>query len=84
MPFCIALAVRDMRMTIDEALWAATAGGAAALRRPELGSLAPGSPADLAVLDAPSYTHLVYRPGMQLVALTVERGAIASASGGGE
>jgi imidazolonepropionase len=67
MAFCIALAVRDMHMTIDEALLAATVGGAQALRRPELGRLAPGSPADAVVLDAPSYTHLVYRPGMQLV-----------------
>ena len=84
MAFCIALAVRDMRMTIEEALRAATVGGAAALQHPELGRLVPGSPADAAVLDAPSYTHLVYRPGMQLVALTVERGTVASTSGGGE
>jgi imidazolonepropionase len=84
MAFCIALAVRDMRMTIEEALRAATVGGAAALQRPELGRLLPGAPADAAVLDAPSYTHLVYRPGMQLVALTVERGAIASPSRSGE
>jgi imidazolonepropionase len=84
MAFCIALAVRDMRMTIEEALRAATVGGAAGLQRPELGRLAPGSRADAAVLDAPSYTHLVYRPGMQLVALTVERGAIASTSRSGE
>jgi imidazolonepropionase len=67
MAFCIALAVRDMHMTIEEALQAATVGGAAALRRPELGRLVPGSRADVVVLDAPSYTHLVYRPGMQLV-----------------
>jgi imidazolonepropionase len=84
MAFCIALAVRDMRMTIEEALRAATVGGAAALQHPELGRLVPGSPADAAVLDAPSYTHLVYRPGMQLVALTVERGTVAATSGGGE
>jgi imidazolonepropionase len=84
MAFCIALAVRDMRMTIEEALRAATVGGAAALQRPELGRLVPGSPADAAVLEAPSYTHLVYRPGMQLVALTVERGTVASTSRGGE
>ena len=84
MAFCIALAVRDMRMTIEEALRAATIGGAAALQHPELGRLVPGSPADAAVLDAPSYTHLVYRPGMQLVALTVERGRITSTSRGGE
>ena len=84
MAFCIALAVRDMRMTIEEALRAATVGGAAALQRPELGRLEPGSRADVAVLDAPSYTHLVYRPGMQLVAATIEGGRLASGSAGGE
>ena len=68
MAFCIALAVRDMRMTIDEAVRAATVGGAAALRRPDLGRLTVGSRADAVLLDAPSYTHLVYRPGMPLVA----------------
>lgn len=68
MPFCIALAVREMRLTPAEALWAATAGGAAALRRSDVGRLAPGARADLAVLDAPSYVHLAYRPGVPLVA----------------
>ena len=67
MAFCIALAVREMRMTSAEALWAATAGGAAALRRPDVGHLAPGARADLAVLDAPSFRHLAYRPGVPLV-----------------
>jgi imidazolonepropionase len=66
MAFCIALAVREMRMTPAEALWAATAGGAAALRRPDVGRLAPGTRADLAVLDAPSFRHLAYRPGVPL------------------
>ena len=56
MPFCIALAVRDLRLTADEALWAATAGGATALRRPDLGRLSPGSVAAAVVLDAPSTT----------------------------
>jgi imidazolonepropionase len=74
MSFCIALAVRDLRMTIEEALAAATVGGAAALREPDLGRLAVGGPADLVVLDAPSYTHLVYRPGVPLVAATLVRG----------
>ena len=77
MSFCIALAVRDMRMTIDEALQAATLGGAAALRRTDIGRLAIGSRADLVVLDAPSYTHLVYRPGMQLIATTLVAGQVA-------
>jgi imidazolonepropionase len=67
MPFCLALAVREMRMTPAEALWAATAGGAAALRRDDVGRLTPGARADLAVLDAPSYRHLAYRPGVPLV-----------------
>ncbi|OIJ63031.1 imidazolonepropionase [Streptomyces mangrovisoli] len=66
-PFCIALAVRDMRMTPDEAVWAATAGGAAALRRTDIGRLTPGARADLTLLDAPSHVHLAYRPGVPLV-----------------
>ena len=66
MPFCIALAVREMGMTPAEALWAATAGGAAALRRIDVGSLRPGARAHLAVLEAPSYRHLAYRPGVPI------------------
>ncbi|AXE78305.1 imidazolonepropionase [Streptomyces atratus] len=67
MPFCIALAVRDMGMTPDEALWSATAGGAAALRRTDIGRITPGARADLVLLDAPSHVHLAYRPGVPLV-----------------
>ena len=70
MGFCIALAVRDLRMTIEEALAAATSGGARALRRDDLGRLSPGARADAVLLEAPSYTHLVYRPGVPLVAGT--------------
>lgn len=76
MSFCIALAVRDMRMTPEEALQAATTGGARALRRDDVGFLAPGSRADLVVLDAPSYTHLVYRPGVPLVRTVIEGGVV--------
>lgn len=67
MPLCVALAVREMRMTPAEALWAATAGGAAALDRDDVGVLAPGRRAHLAVLEAPSYLHLAYRPGVPLI-----------------
>jgi imidazolonepropionase len=67
MAFCVALAVREMRMTPAEAVWAATAGGAAALRRTDVGRLSPGARADLAVVDAPSHRHLAYRPGVPLV-----------------
>ena len=71
MSFCIALAVREMHMTADEALQAATLGGAAALRRADVGRLSIGSPADFVVLDAPSHLHLVYRPGVPLIHATI-------------
>ncbi|RSS63388.1 imidazolonepropionase [Streptomyces sp. WAC06614] len=74
MPFCIALAVRDMRMTPDEALWSATAGGARALRRTDIGTVTPGARADLVLLDAPSHVHLAYRPGVPLVSAVWQKG----------
>ena len=74
MPFCIALAVREMHMTPAEALWSATAGGAEALRRNDIGFLATGARADFVVLDAPSYVHLAYRPGVPLVHQVWQRG----------
>ncbi|MCX4726175.1 imidazolonepropionase [Streptomyces sp. NBC_01306] len=74
MPFCIALAVRDMGMSPDEALRAATAGGAQALRRTDIGRLVPGARADLTLLDAPSHVHLAYRPGVPLVSGVWQRG----------
>jgi imidazolonepropionase len=77
MAFCIALAVRDMRMTADEALAAATLGGARALRRTDIGHLGIGARADAVLLDAPSPAHLVYRPGVPLVAMTIARGRVA-------
>ncbi|MFE3583270.1 imidazolonepropionase [Streptomyces vinaceus] len=77
MPFCVALAVRDMGMTPDEALWAATAGGARALRRTDIGRITPGSRADLALLEAPSHVHLAYRPGVPLVSAVWQKGVRA-------
>jgi imidazolonepropionase len=67
MAFCIAVAVRDLGMTPAEALWAATAGGAAALQRADVGVVKVGARADLVLLEAPSYVHLAYRPGVPLV-----------------
>ncbi len=74
MPFCIAIAVRDMNFTPAEALWSATAGGAAALRLPDVGGLSVGKRAHFAVLDAPSYVHLAYRPGVPLISQVVGGG----------
>jgi imidazolonepropionase len=68
MPWVISLAVREMGLTPAQALYAATAGGASALRRSDVGRLVVGARADLAVLDAPSYLHLAYRPGVPIAA----------------
>jgi imidazolonepropionase len=74
MPFCVALAVREMRMTTQEAVWAATAGGARALRRTDVGHLGVGARADLVLLDAPSHAYLAYRPGVPLAAAVWQAG----------
>jgi imidazolonepropionase len=76
MAFVIALAVRELRMTVDEAVLAATLGGARALRRADVGQLSPGARADVVLLDAPSHVHLAYRPGVPLVAAVVEAGEL--------
>jgi imidazolonepropionase len=70
MAFVIALAVREMMMSVDEALWASTKGGALALRRSDIGHLGVGARADYVVLDAPRAAHLAYRPGGNVVAST--------------
>ncbi|HEX4687929.1 MAG TPA: imidazolonepropionase [Nocardioides sp.] len=70
LPLCIALAVREMGMTPAEAVYAATTGGAAALDRDDVGVLTVGKRADLVLLDAPTYVHLAYRPGVPLVSAT--------------
>ncbi len=71
MSFCIALAVREMHMTIEEAVAAATIGGAGALQRDDVGCLKPGSKGHAIVVDAPSYHHLAYRPGVPLIRTTI-------------
>jgi imidazolonepropionase len=68
LPLCIALAVREMHMTTQEAVWSATAGGARALRRTDVGHLGVGARADLVMLDAPSHAYLAYRPAVPLAA----------------
>jgi imidazolonepropionase len=74
MPFCIAAAVSLLGFTVEEAVLAATHGGAKALRRNDIGQLAIGKRADLVLLEAPSYIHLAYRPGVNLVHSTYKSG----------
>ena len=80
MPFCIALAVREMGMTTEEAVWAATAGGARALRRTDIGHLGVGARADLILLDAPSHAYLAYRPGVPQIAAVWQSGRLVAGS----
>jgi imidazolonepropionase len=68
MPFVVALAVRELRMTVEEAIRAATLGSARSLRRNDIGRIAIGCRSDLAVLDAPDYRHLAYRAGVPIAA----------------
>ena len=68
--------MRELRMTPVEAVWAATAGGARALRLDDVGRLAPGARADLLVVAAPSYSYLAYRPGLPLVRHGVQNGVV--------
>jgi imidazolonepropionase len=55
-------------------LWASTMGGAKALRREDIGHLAIGAVADLAILNAPSYLHLGYRPGVDIISRVIKAG----------
>jgi imidazolonepropionase len=77
MPLMVALAVREMGMTPAEAVRAATAGGAQALRRDDIGRVRVGARADLAVLEAPSYQHLAYRAGVPLASTLLASGSVA-------
>ncbi len=76
MPFVVALAALNMGLTPDEAVWAATRGGALSLRLEDRGHLVPGAVGDLVVLDAPTHLHIPYRPDADLVAAVVKGGVI--------
>jgi imidazolonepropionase len=82
MALCVALAVREMHMTTREAVWSATAGGARALRRTDVGHLDVGARADIVMLDGPSHSYLAYRPGVPLVAAVWRDGELAWGSTG--
>ena len=81
MPLMIALAVREMHLSVDEALFAATMGGAISLRRDDVGHLSIGAKADFALLNAPTYIHLAYRPGVPLISTTWTDGNVIFTKG---
>jgi imidazolonepropionase len=68
MPLAVAIAVRELGLRPEEAVRAATLGGALALARDDVGVLRPGARADVVVLDAPTPSYLAYRPGVDLLA----------------
>ena len=78
MGLVISLGVVQMRLTVDQAIWAATRGGALSLGLESHGQIKVGGPGDLVVLDAPSPAHIPYRPATHLVAATVRAGAVVA------
>jgi imidazolonepropionase len=74
MGFCIAIAIRDMGFSPEQAIWSATLGGAKALRRTDVGALSVGMSADLSILSAPSFRHLGYRPGVDQISQVLKSG----------
>jgi len=78
MPFVIALATIEMGLTPEEALWAATSGGARSLGLDDRGVVTPGALADVVVLDAPSYLEIPYRPGSNVVHAVFKRGRMVA------
>jgi imidazolonepropionase len=74
MSFCIAVAIRDMGFSPEQAIWSATLGGAKALRRADVGALSVGMNADLSILSAPSFRHLGYRPGVDQISQVLKSG----------
>ena len=74
MAFCMAVAIRDMGFSPEQALWSATMGGAKALRRKDVGAISVGMNADLVLLSAPSFRHLGYRPGVDQIQQVIKDG----------
>ena len=78
MGLVISLAVVQMGLTVEEAVWSATRGGAVSLGLDDRGLISPGSAGDLVVLNAPTPAHIPYRPATNLVTTTIKEGVIVS------
>jgi imidazolonepropionase len=82
MQLVMQLACRTHRFSPEEALYAATAGGARALGLNDRGTLAPGMLADLQVWDLPAFEDVIYRLGNNAVETIVKRGKVVVAPAG--
>jgi imidazolonepropionase len=81
-PLAAALGVLYMGMSMEEVLCALTLNGAAALGLAhDRGSLEAGKLADILILDAPSYRHLAYHTGMNIISTVIKRGKVVSIRG---
>jgi imidazolonepropionase len=78
MGLVISLGVVQMGLTVEEAIWAATRGGALSLGLEDRGQITTGSPADLVILDAPSPTHIPYRPASNLTWTVIKEGSVVT------
>lgn len=79
MQIVMQLATLKMRMTVEESITAATLNGAHSLRMAhEIGSIEPGKRADFVLIDAPSYLHLVYHFGVNLVTAVFRDGQVVN------
>jgi imidazolonepropionase len=78
MQLVIAIACLEAGLTPDEALWAATRGGALALGMDDKGAVRNAAPADLVVLDADSHVEIPYRPGTDLARIVIKDGAVVA------
>lgn len=77
MQLMIALGCLTMGLAVEEAIAACTINAAVTIRRnATVGSLELGKSADLVILDAPSYLHLAYRPGINQVLTVVKKGDV--------
>jgi imidazolonepropionase len=73
-----------MGFSPEQAMWAATMGGAKALRRSDVGALSVGMSADLSILSAPSFRHLGYRPGVDQISRVIKNGKTIYQQQGGK
>ena len=82
MLFVLQLAVFTLKMSIEEAINAATANAAYALaKHEEVGSLEVGKKMDVVLWDVPNYPTLVYHLGINPLKYVIKNGKIVARDG---